>query len=236
MLIHFFDFLFRGMLVIGAFVMMFNNFREIRRNRKENENRKVLMYYHTVFNVIPIYLNYITSVLIGLSIFRVGSFLHILQNGEMWMGIGVDPEKAIVFLDTAEIIEFQWVIIAVGIIGCVLYIFLCMLMTMSFAKLGKNLSVNIDIKEGNTLVRSGVYRVIRHPIYLCEMMMPFAVALAMQNWLLILWGFVMVPIEVIRANKEDELLEHHYGESFVSYKSDVNRFFPKNIGRKKWIR
>jgi protein-S-isoprenylcysteine O-methyltransferase Ste14 len=224
------------MLVIGAFVMMFNNFREIRRNRKENENRKVLMYYHTVFNVIPIYLNYITSVLIGLSIFRVGSFLHILQNGEMWMGIGVDPEKAIVFLDTAEIIEFQWVIIAVGIIGCVLYIFLCMLMTMSFAKLGKNLSVNIDIKEGNTLVRSGVYRVIRHPIYLCEMMMPFAVALAMQNWLLILWGFVMVPIEVIRANKEDELLEHHYGESFVSYKSDVNRFFPKNIGRKKWIR
>ena len=236
MLIHFFDFLFRGMLVIGAFVMMFNNFREIRRNRKENENRKVLMYYHTVFNVIPIYLNYITSVLIGLSIFRVGSFLHILQNGEMWMGIGVDPEKAIVFLDTAEIIEFQWVIIAVGIIGCVLYIFLCMLMTMSFAKLGKNLSVNIDIKEGNTLVRSGVYRVIRHPIYLCEMMMPFAVALAMQNWLLILWGFVMVPIEVIRANKEDELLEHHYGESFVSYKSDVNRIFPKNIGRKKWIR
>lgn len=235
-MIHFFDFLFRGMLVIGAFVMMFNNFREIRRNRKENENRKVLMYYHTVFNVIPIYLNYITSVLIGLSIFRVGSFLHILQNGEMWMGIGVDPEKAIVFLDTAEIIEFQWVIIAVGIIGCVLYIFLCMLMTMSFAKLGKNLSVNIDIKEGNTLVRSGVYRVIRHPIYLCEMMMPFAVALAMQNWLLILWGFVMVPIEVIRANKEDELLEHHYGESFVSYKSDVNRFFPKNIGRKKWIR
>ena len=236
MLIHFFDFLFRGMLVIGAFVMMFNNFREIRRNRKENENRRVLKYYHTVFNVIPIYLNYITSVLIGLSIFRVGSFLHILQNGEMWMGIGIDPEKAIVFLDTAEILEFQWAIIAVGIIGCALYIFLCMLMTMSFAKLGKNLSVNIDIKEGNTLVRSGVYRVIRHPIYLCEMMMPFAVALAMQNWLLILWGFVMVPIEVIRANKEDELLEHHYGESFVSYKSDVNRFFPKNIGRKKWIR
>ncbi|MBP5450043.1 MAG: isoprenylcysteine carboxylmethyltransferase family protein [Spirochaetales bacterium] len=235
-MIHFFDFVFRGMLVIGAFVMMFNNFREIRRNRKEIENRKVLMYYHTVFNVLPIYFNYITSVMIGLSIFRVGSFLHILQNGEMWIGIGFDPEKAIIFLDTAEVLEFQWAIIAVGIIGCALYIFLCMLMTMSFAKLGKNLSVNIDIKEGNTLVRSGVYRVIRHPRYLCEMMMPFAAALAMQNWMLILWGIVMVPIEIIRANKEDELLEHHYGEAFVSYKNDVNRFFPKNTGRKKWIR
>ena len=234
-MIRFFDFMFRGMLLIGAFVMMFNNFREIRRNRKENENRKVLKYYHTVFNVIPIYFNYITSVLIGLSIFRVGSFLHVLGNSQMWLGLGMNPETGIVFLTTEEVLEFQWAIIAIGIAGCVIYIFLCILMNLSFAKLGKNLSVNIDIKEGNTLEKTGVYGVIRHPIYLSEMLLPFAASLAMQNWMLILWGLVMIPIEIIRANKEDELLEHHYGESFVSYKKDVNRFFPKNTGRKKWI-
>ena len=235
-MIYFFDFIFRGVLLLGALIMMFNNFKEIRRNRRENETRKVLEYYHTVFNVIPIYFNYISSVLIGLSIFRVGAFLHVFQNRQIWIGFGLNPETGIVLLDADGVMEFQWVIIALGIAGCVIYMFLCILMNMSFVQLGKNLSVDIDIKEGNTLVQSGVYGVIRHPMYLCEMLIPFAAAMTTQSWMLILWGLVMIPIEIIRANKEDELLKHHYGEKFAVYAKDVNRFFPKNTGRKKWIR
>ena len=139
-------------------------------------------------------------------------------------------------LGTEEVLQYQYIIIFLGLIGAVSYIFLCILMNMAFLKLGKNFSVNIDIKEGNTLETTGVYGIIRHPIYLCEMLLPFAAALVMQNWILLVWGLIMLPIELVRTKREDEMLSDHYGNKFENYKKDVNRFFPKKTtGKKRWI-
>jgi len=100
-------------------------------------------------------------------------------------------------------------------------------MNISYLKLGKNFSINIDIKEGNKLVKNDIYGIIRHPIYLSEIILPLAASFALQSWTLLLWGLLVVlPIYIIRAKKEDELLQHYYGDDFTEYKLRVGGFFP----------
>jgi protein-S-isoprenylcysteine O-methyltransferase Ste14 len=221
-LLRTFDFVFRGAVLLGVLTLLLSNFRQIRRNRIENENRETIKYYRTSFQWLSIYASYFTSILTGLAIFRIGSLLKILSNGEIQFGI-----FNIVLLQNEEVLNIQSAIIFIGVVGSILYIFFSIVMNISYLKLGKNFSINIDIKEGNKLVKNDIYGIIRHPIYLSEIILPLAASFALQSWTLLLWGLLVVlPIYIIRAKKEDELLQHYYGDDFTEYKLRVGGFFP----------
>jgi len=221
-LIFTFDFFFRGFIILGTFMIIFSNLKLIKKNRKENSQKEVLKYYKTWLQNVPLFASYFSSVLIGLAIFRFGSLLLIKENKELELSI-----LNILIMGHNETLQNQFFIILFGIIGSVSFIIFAIIEILSFVKLSTNFSDYIDIKEGNSLVRDGIYGKLRHPIYLCEIMLPLSASLALQNWMIFVWTiFVILPLYLLRAKKEDELLLHYYKNDFENYKKNVSGFIP----------
>jgi len=221
-IIRVFDFFFRGFIILGTFILIVNNFKKIKKNRFINDNKETIKYYNSLWQKIFPYFTYLSSVLIGLSLFRIGSLLQVYDTGLIQLKFW-----GYVILDNADIERFKIPIIIIGCIGAISYLFFCIVQNLSFVALGEHFSTNIDIKEEHKLITKDIYGVIRHPIYLSEFMLPFAASLALQSWVLFLWAIVVIlPVTIKKAKMEDELLEHYFQKEFLSYKSNVGGFFP----------
>ena len=221
-LIFTFDFFFRGFIILGTIIMIFSNIKSIKKNRSENFRRETVKYYKTWLQNIPLYASYFSSVLVGLSIFRFGSLLLIKENKEIEMTI-----MNIVLMGNVDTLKNQYFIIIIGVIGSISFMVFSIIQILSFVKLSTNFSDYIDIKDGNRLIKDGIYGKIRHPMYLCEIMLPLSASLALQNWMVFCWAiFIIIPLFLLRAKKEDELLEHYYKNDFINYKKSVSAFVP----------
>ena len=93
-------------------------------------------------------------------------------------------------------------------------------------QLGTNWS---DIEEGRILsdhaVKSdGVYRFIRHPIYVGDILLLIGLQLSLNSWL-VLVVFLMTPIVLLQAIREEQsLMENLPG--YAEYALQTKRFIP----------
>lgn len=222
LIIRIFDFFFRGFIILGTLIIAVSNFKKIKKNRFINDNKETIKYYNSFLQKVFPYLNYISSVIIGVSLFRVGSILQIYDTGVIELKF-----LNYVIASTKEVEAFTIPIILIGIIGVIGYMFFSILQNLSFLKLGEYFSTSIDIKENHKLVTTDIYGIIRHPIYLSEFMLPFSASLALQSWVLFLWSLIVIlPATIKKAKMEDELLEHYFQNEFLNYKARVGGFFP----------
>ena len=102
--------------------------------------------------------------------------------------------------------------------------------------LGANYSGHVSAKEGQELVQSGPYSVIRHPAYAGYLLMALGISLGYSSLagLIALLG-LLVPVLVYRIRIEEEILAAHFGEQWREYCVRVPAFFPRIIqpkGRK----
>jgi protein-S-isoprenylcysteine O-methyltransferase Ste14 len=101
------------------------------------------------------------------------------------------------------------------IAGLAIFIPAFVLFLLARLQLGAAFSVRA---KASSLVTSGLYARIRHPIYVFGAMMIIGFVLVMQRpwWLLI---FVpVIPIQVIRVRKEEQVLEATFGDEYREYK------------------
>jgi protein-S-isoprenylcysteine O-methyltransferase Ste14 len=88
----------------------------------------------------------------------------------------------------------------------------------------------IRIYEHHTLVKSGVYRCIRHPLYASTILMLYGFSLLFGNMLVFLLNtLIFIPFMVSRAKQEDVLLASAFPDTFTEYKGNTGLFFPKII-------
>ena len=84
----------------------------------------------------------------------------------------------------------------------------------------KWLSRSIEVMEGQKVVSTGLYGVVRHPMYMATIDMFLAMPLIMGSW----WAFLVmipyVPIIVIRIKDEEELLTKEL-PGYEEYKKKV---------------
>lgn len=82
------------------------------------------------------------------------------------------------------------------------------------------LSRSIEVMEGQQVVSTGLYGVVRHPMYMATIGMFLAMPLIMGSW----WAFLVmipyVPIIVIRVKDEEELLTKEL-PGYEEYKKKV---------------
>lgn len=113
-------------------------------------------------------------------------------------------------------------------IGTVLFVCAIYMLFLSHAYLGKNWSPVLGIKEEHTLVTSGIYRHIRHPMYAAHLLWAFAQILMLHNWIA---GFsffvVMVPHYLMRVDKEEKMMIDQFGDAYRKYQKSSGRIFPK---------
>lgn len=81
-----------------------------------------------------------------------------------------------------------------------------------------------QVPVGKGLVTSGVYSVIRHPLYLGDILLVLGLELALNSWL-VLGTIFPILYSVKQAIKEEQLLEREFPE-YGEYRARTKRFIP----------
>ncbi|OEU52065.1 MAG: hypothetical protein BA871_09115 [Desulfuromonadales bacterium C00003096] len=123
------------------------------------------------------------------------------------------------FLDNPAGIEelryVGWIILAVGLV-------LIFLPKFAFRSKG-NVEKEKDWTETSVLVDTGIYSVIRHPLYLGWLLMYFAIIFWSQHWLTILIGVIGMICVYLISRQEDQRLVEKFGDDYKDYMQKVPR-------------
>ena len=82
-------------------------------------------------------------------------------------------------------------------------------------QLGKSFAVTPQAKQ---LVTHGLYSKIRNPMYIFSALLIVGFALATQRPLVFLFLAVLVPVQLIRARQESQILEQKFGDEYRDYR------------------
>jgi protein-S-isoprenylcysteine O-methyltransferase Ste14/peptidoglycan/xylan/chitin deacetylase (PgdA/CDA1 family) len=100
------------------------------------------------------------------------------------------------------------------------------------ADLGLNWSVTLEVRNGHELVRHGVYRAVRHPMYASIFLFGLAQGLLLANWLAG-WSALatFAPLYLIRTPREEQMMCETFGQEYRDYMSKTGRLFPRMTRR-----
>jgi protein-S-isoprenylcysteine O-methyltransferase Ste14 len=101
------------------------------------------------------------------------------------------------------------------------------LFRLTHKALGKMWSVSLQLREGHSLVTTGIYRTLRHPMYSAFWLMALAQALLLPNWVAGLSGFVGFGLLfALRIGPEERMMEQAFGDEYRNYRSRTWRIIP----------
>ncbi len=70
----------------------------------------------------------------------------------------------------------------------------------------------------NQLVTSGIYKKIRHPVYLFGLLFMLGLIILFQKYVLVIIWIVLVFMQQRRVKAEEQVLEYTFGEQYRNYK------------------
>jgi protein-S-isoprenylcysteine O-methyltransferase Ste14 len=82
------------------------------------------------------------------------------------------------------------------------------------------------IKKNHELVTKGPYKIIRHPQYLCQILLDLGATAATLGYVIGLLALIEIPIYIMRASMEDKLLAKYFSEKFSDYKKKSGFMIP----------
>lgn len=80
------------------------------------------------------------------------------------------------------------------------------------------------VLEHQSVVRHGLYRFVRHPIYVGDLLLLTGLELALNSWL-VLGVLVLTPVVLSRAVREEEMLKRSLA-GYTEYCKTSKRFIP----------
>ena len=93
--------------------------------------------------------------------------------------------------------------------------------------LGQGYTGHASVKEDQTLVQAGPYRVIRHPAYLGYLLMVAGITLGYWSLAgLISIAVLVIPSVVYRIGVEERMLSAHFGKKYLAYRIKTKRLIP----------
>ena len=98
----------------------------------------------------------------------------------------------------------------------------------SHADLGRNWSVSLEVRKEHQLIKDGVYRYIRHPMYAAIFLWSLAQALVLPNWLA--GSFPLAAFSVmylLRTPREESMMSQVFGEEYRDYMNQTGRLIPR---------
>jgi protein-S-isoprenylcysteine O-methyltransferase Ste14 len=93
-------------------------------------------------------------------------------------------------------------------------------------EISENWSATIDKTRGQNLVTSGVYSIVRHPLYLSG----FLILVGTNIYFASTWAWVSVPLVLIvlliRVPIEERYLVERFGQEYIDYQNRSKRILP----------
>jgi protein-S-isoprenylcysteine O-methyltransferase Ste14 len=97
----------------------------------------------------------------------------------------------------------------------------------SHADLGTNWSITLEVRENHQLVTHGVYRWVRHPMYLSLLIYSVGQALVVPNWLVgPSYGIAMALISALRMGPEERMMLEEFEKDYEAYMAMTKRLIP----------
>ena len=113
----------------------------------------------------------------------------------------------------------RWAGVGLGIISMPLLVW-------THHALGRNWSGALEIKEQQTLVTSGPYRWVRHPMYTTFFLSALVSFLVSANWLVGLGWAGQGIVVSSRVGQEEALMVEEFGDQYRAYMQRTGRFLP----------
>lgn len=98
---------------------------------------------------------------------------------------------------------------------------------LSILTLRQQFRYSVETIENHALIETGLYRSIRHPGYLGQLLIFIGIATSLSNWLSIV--LMMIPIAIgyiYRMKVEERFMTEQMGERYVNYKNRTKRLIP----------
>jgi protein-S-isoprenylcysteine O-methyltransferase Ste14 len=97
----------------------------------------------------------------------------------------------------------------------------------SHADLGTNWSVTLEVREQHGLITHGIYRRVRHPMYMALLLYSCGQALVVPNWVagpsyLVTFGILVV----FRVRAEEQMMLDQFGDQYAAYVGRTKRVVP----------
>jgi protein-S-isoprenylcysteine O-methyltransferase Ste14 len=112
--------------------------------------------------------------------------------------------------------------------GSVLMVAALWVFWRSHADLGQNWSQSLELRKGHQLVKHGIYRSIRHPMYAGIWLWCLAQGLLLGNWLAGWWALIAFAVMYfVRTPREEQMMYQFFGQEYQDYTRQTGRLFPR---------
>jgi protein-S-isoprenylcysteine O-methyltransferase Ste14 len=114
--------------------------------------------------------------------------------------------------------------LAIGVVCLVVGLWL---FYRSHADLGDYWSVTLEVREQHRLVTGGIYRRLRHPMYVALIVFAFGQALVIPNWFVgPMYLAAMLVLFFLRVGPEEAMMREQFGAEYDAYCAATKRLVP----------
>jgi len=119
------------------------------------------------------------------------------------------------------------VVPAIAILGVATLCAALLLFYRSHADLGRNWSISLELRNEHRLVTTGIYRIIRHPMYSSFFLLALAQIMLVPNWFAGASGLLGVGIlYAFRIRQEERMMLERFGADYERYMAHTARLIP----------
>ncbi|HKQ59828.1 MAG TPA: protein-S-isoprenylcysteine O-methyltransferase [Candidatus Polarisedimenticolaceae bacterium] len=95
------------------------------------------------------------------------------------------------------------------------------------ADLGTNWSITLELRERHQLVTQGIYRRVRHPMYLALLLYSLGQLLVLPNWVAgPAYLAAFLPLFLFRVGPEERMMREAFGQEYEAYVARSKRLVP----------
>jgi protein-S-isoprenylcysteine O-methyltransferase Ste14 len=113
-----------------------------------------------------------------------------------------------------------------AILGMILAFAGAVLASVAKRALGVLFTANLGVKEDHTLVTTGPYALVRHPIYLGILLFTLGTGLGFDRGSVALLAVALTPCFLVQARIEDRIFAAHFGAEHAAYCARVPAVLP----------
>jgi protein-S-isoprenylcysteine O-methyltransferase Ste14 len=114
----------------------------------------------------------------------------------------------------------RWLGVGIGIL-CVIGVY------WLFSSIGSGITPTSGTRKQHTLVTSGPYRWVRHPLYTVGSSLFIAFGMMADNWFIAGLGILVFILMAVRTPREEANLIEKFGDEYREYMKRTGRFLPK---------
>lgn len=113
------------------------------------------------------------------------------------------------------------------VVGSFLVLTGLIIRVISIMKLRQQFTYTVTKIENHELIETGLYRTIRHPGYLGQLIIFLGISVCLSNWISILLMIVPVLLGYLnRMNVEEKFMAEQMGQKYIDYRKRTKKLIP----------